>query len=65
MTAPLQAGPLDSLLADPMGQLLVGLVVLAVVVLVGRFVLAVAWKLIVVAAVVVAAVSAVGVVGLV
>ena len=65
MTVPLQAGPLASLLADPMGQLLVGLVVLAVVVLVGRFVLAVAWKLLVVAAVVVAAVYALGVFGLV
>ena len=49
--APLQFG---GLFAGPIGQLLVGLVVLAVVLVVGRFVLNVAWRLVTVALVVVA-----------
>ena len=48
---PLQLG---GLFAGPFGQLLVGLVVLAVVLVVGRFVLNVAWRLVTVAIVVVA-----------
>jgi len=60
----LQAGVLDGVLSDPLGQLLVGIVVLAVAVLVVRFALAIAWKLLLVAAVVVAAAYALGVVGL-
>lgn len=39
--------------ASPLGRLLVAIVVLAVVVLVGRVLLSVAWKILVVAAVVV------------
>ncbi|MFB6138514.1 MAG: hypothetical protein ABEJ42_09310 [Halobacteriaceae archaeon] len=49
--APLQSG----LLGDPLGKLLVAVVVLLVVVFVGRFVLAVAWKLLLVAAVLIGA----------
>lgn len=47
--------------ASPLGQLLVGLVALAAVVLVGRLVLSVAWRLLLVAIVVVGAVYAAGV----
>ncbi|WP_198662116.1 hypothetical protein [Halorussus litoreus] len=47
--------------ATPLGQLLVGLVALALVVLVGRIVLSVAWKLVWVAITVVGAVYAAGV----
>ena len=64
MLHPLQAGVLDAVLSDPLGQLLVGIVVLAAVVLVVRVVLAVAWKLLLVAAVVVAAAYALTVFGL-
>ncbi|USZ67675.1 hypothetical protein NGM10_13180 [Halorussus salilacus] len=49
------------LLATPLGKLLAGLVVLAVVVLVGRIVLSVAWKLLLVAIVVVSALYTAGV----
>jgi hypothetical protein len=49
--APLQLG---GLFAGPIGQLLLGLVVLAVVLVVGRVVLNVAWRLVTVAIVVVA-----------
>lgn len=48
---PLQFG---GLFAGPVGQLLLGLVVLAVVLVVGRFVLNVAWRLVTIAIVVVA-----------
>jgi hypothetical protein len=50
--APLQAG---GLLATPLGKLLVAVVALGVVVLVGRLVLRVAWRLITIAAVVLGA----------
>jgi TRAP-type mannitol/chloroaromatic compound transport system permease small subunit len=49
-TPVLQAG---DLLATPLGQLFAALVVLAVVVLVGRVVLRVAWRLVTIAAIVV------------
>ena len=49
MSLPLFVG----LLATPLGKLLIGLVALAAIVLVGRVVLSVAWKLLVVAIVVV------------
>ncbi|MFB6270775.1 MAG: hypothetical protein ABEH83_12580 [Halobacterium sp.] len=49
------AGPLGGLLATPLGKLLVALVAITVIVLVGRFVLSVAWRLLVVATIVVAA----------
>lgn len=41
------------LLATPLGQLLVGLVVIAIVIILGRIVLNIAWKLVLIAAVVV------------
>ena len=49
------------LLATPLGKLLVALILLAVVVLVGRLVLSVAWKLLLVAIVVVGAAYTAGV----
>ncbi|NEU55967.1 hypothetical protein [Halorussus sp. MSC15.2] len=49
------------LLATPLGKLLVGLVALAAVVLVGRILLNVAWKLLLVAIVVVGALYTTGV----
>jgi hypothetical protein len=54
--APLAASPLalQGLLATPLGKLLVALVAITVIVLVGRVVLSVAWKLLVVATIVVA-----------
>jgi len=59
---PLAAGPFTSgLLADPLGQLLVGLVALAAIVLVGRVLLSVAWKLLLVAIVVVGGLYTAGV----
>ncbi|UPW00943.1 hypothetical protein M0R88_02295 [Halorussus gelatinilyticus] len=62
MDLPLAAGPLGSgLLADPLGQLLVGLVALAAIVLVGRVLLSVAWKLLLVAIVVVGGLYTAGV----
>ncbi|MFC4447824.1 hypothetical protein [Halorussus aquaticus] len=57
MTLVLAAG----LLATPLGKLLVGLVALAAVVLVGRILLNVAWKLLLVAIVVVGALYTTGV----
>ena len=45
---------LGGLLSTQLGQLLVAIVVLAVIVLVGRFVLHVAWRLLVIAGIVVA-----------
>jgi hypothetical protein len=42
------------LLATPLGKLLVALVAITVIVLVGRFVLSVAWRLLVVATIIVA-----------
>ncbi|WP_167599420.1 hypothetical protein [Halorussus marinus] len=53
--------PVAELVATPVGKLLVGLVVLAAVVLVGRIVLSVAWKLLLVAIVVTGAVYTAGV----
>lgn len=47
---------LPGLVATPLGKLLVALVVVAVVLLVGRFVMNVAWRILKVAVVVVAAV---------
>lgn len=52
----------DMLPADPLGQLLVALVGLAAVVLVGRMVLSVAWKLLVVAILVLGALYTAGIV---
>lgn len=49
------------LLATPLGKLLIGLVALAAIVLVGRIVLSVAWKLLVVAIVVVGGLYTAGV----
>lgn len=43
----------QSAVADPIGMLLVAVVVLALVVLIGRFVLNVAWRLLRIAAVVI------------
>lgn len=55
--SPLAAAPLalQGLLATPLGKLLVALVVITVIVLVGRFVLSIAWRLLVIATIVVAA----------
>jgi len=53
--------PFVGLLATPVGKLLAGLVVLAAVVLVGRIVLSVAWKLLLVAIVVTGAIYTAGV----
>lgn len=53
--------PLDT----QFGRLLIALVAVAVIVLVGRFVLAVAWKLLWIAVIVVAAVFALSLFGLV
>jgi hypothetical protein len=50
--------------ASPLGQLLVGIVALAVVVLVARVLLSVAWKILLVAGVVVAALYAVNLLAL-
>jgi hypothetical protein len=62
MDSPLVAGPLATgLLADPLGQLLVGLVALAAIVLVGRVLLSVAWRLLLVAIVVVGGLYTAGV----
>ncbi|RAW47005.1 hypothetical protein DQW50_01060 [Halorubrum sp. 48-1-W] len=47
---PLQAG----ILASPMGQLLVALVAIAVVIVLGKFVLKLAWRLVTIGIVVVA-----------
>jgi hypothetical protein len=44
---------LGGLLGEPLGQLLLAIVVIGVVVLVGRVVLSVAWRLVTIAAVVV------------
>ena len=52
---------LAGLLATPLGKLLVGLVALAAVVLVGRLLLSVAWKLLLVVIVVVGALYTAGV----
>jgi hypothetical protein len=54
--SPLAAAPLalQGLLATPLGKLLVALVAITVIVLVGRVVLSVAWKLLVVATIIVA-----------
>lgn len=52
---------LAGLMATPLGQLLVGLVALAAVVLVGRVLLSVAWKLLLVAIVVVGSLYTAGV----
>ncbi|WP_128476308.1 hypothetical protein [Halorussus pelagicus] len=62
MNVALAAGLLDSgLLATPLGKLLVGLVALAAIVLVGRVLLSVAWKLLIVAIVVVGGLYTTGV----
>lgn len=61
---PLQGGVTGALPADPLGQLLVGLVILLVVLLVVRFTLKIAWKLLLIAAIVVAVVYGAGVLGL-
>ncbi|MEF8773891.1 MAG: hypothetical protein V5A23_03335 [Halobacteriales archaeon] len=50
----LQSAPVEFVTATPLGKLLVALVVLALVLFVGRFVLGVAWKLLRIAIVVVA-----------
>jgi hypothetical protein len=51
MLSPLLLG---GMAATPLGKLLLALVAITVIVLVGRFVLSVAWKLLVVATIVVA-----------
>ncbi|MFB6217861.1 MAG: hypothetical protein ABEH77_01590 [Halobacteriaceae archaeon] len=51
------------LLATPLGKLLLAIVALAVIVLVGRIVLSVAWKLLLVAGVVVGAAYLLSLVG--
>jgi hypothetical protein len=61
MSIALAAGLPAGLLASPLGKLLVGLVVLAAVVLVGRIFLSVAWKLLLVSIVVVGALYTAGV----
>jgi len=53
---------LQALPDSPLGKLLVAIVALAVIVLVGRVVLSVAWKLLLIAGVVVAALYAVSLV---
>ncbi|PSQ26177.1 hypothetical protein BRD03_10845 [Halobacteriales archaeon QS_9_68_17] len=53
---------LQALPDSPLGKLLVAIVALAVVVLVGRVVLSIAWKLLLIAGVVVAALYAVSLV---
>jgi len=53
--APALPAVAGGLLGSPLGTLLLALVAVGAVILVGRFVLRVAWKLVVVAAVVVAA----------
>lgn len=45
---------LPALFAGPLGKLLLALIVLAVIVLVGRVLLSIAWRLITIAAVVIA-----------
>lgn len=57
MSLPLAVG----LLATPLGKLLVGLIALAAIVLVGRILLSIAWKLLVVAIVIVGGLYSVGV----
>lgn len=57
MSLPLFVG----LLATPLGKLLIGLVALAAIVLVGRVILSIAWKLLVVAIVVVGGLYTAGV----
>ncbi len=44
----------DTLLADPLGRLLVAVVILGVVVLIGRLILHIAWRLLVIAAIIIA-----------
>ncbi|MGB9987404.1 hypothetical protein [Salarchaeum japonicum] len=51
-------------LGSPLGNLLVAIVALLVIVLVGRFLLSVAWKLLLVAGIVVAALYVLSVLGL-
>ncbi|MES3161763.1 MAG: hypothetical protein PPP55_09375 [Halorubrum sp.] len=58
---PTQAG----VLGDPLGQLLVGLVVIAAVIVVGKFLLSLAWRLVTIAAVVVAVVFGLSAAGLI
>lgn len=53
---------LQALPDSPLGKLLVAIVALAVIVLVGRVVLSIAWKLLLIAGVVVAALYAVSLV---
>ncbi len=61
MSAPLQAG----ILASPMGQLLVALVAVAVVIVLGKFVLKLAWRLVTIGIVVVAALFLLSTAGLI
>lgn len=58
---PLQAG----LMGSQMGQLLVGLVAIALVIIVGKFVLSLAWRLITIGIVIVAALFLLSTVGLI
>jgi len=60
----LLAQVLGDVMQTPMGRLLVGLLVLAVVILVGRIVLRIAWKLVILAAVVVGVLYVLSVVSL-
>lgn len=61
VSVPLQAG----LLGSQMGQLLVGLVAVALVIIVGKFVLKLAWRLITIGIIVVAAFFLLSTVGLI
>ncbi|WP_128903854.1 hypothetical protein [Halorubrum amylolyticum] len=61
VSAPLQVG----LLASPTGQLLVALVAVAVVIILGKFVLKLAWRLVTIGIVVVAALYLLSVLGVV
>nr|WP_245810846.1 hypothetical protein [Halorubrum halodurans] len=60
-SAPLQAG----ILASPMGQLLVALVAVAAVIVLGKFVLKLAWRLVTIGIVVVAALFLLSTAGLI
>ncbi len=57
--------PQAGVLNDPMGQLLIALVAIALVIVVGKFLLSLAWRLITIAAVVVAVVFGLSVAGLI
>jgi len=57
--------PQTGVLGEPVGQVLVALVVVALVIVVGKFLLSLAWRLITIAVVVVAVVFGLSVAGLI